>query len=342
MKAKIALFLVLCLVFASLPLGTVASEYIEYPYHANFLDVYTNCDYNPDDYPEGGEYDFNGVRITKMYKMYGENHYRIYLTSDWDAKDAVAVLEQSQNIASAELLIDYNAKKEPSTEPQYLTENLIDFEAYILEADMTSEAHQEYTDKGYRTSYGIEMPVEVILNQEEMDAYLTKFKQTNGGKLHAFAEQLPEDYFDTYALFAIYARSGVLNAHYYPLGVSATEKKTIIEYEYDYPKFTGLTAIQENVILIRVEKDDVLNFKNVVTYSTDLVEEVITYTLPGDVCRSGRIESNDYLWLKRYCNGTMMFSEAQLKLADVNGDGEVDKMDYVLVKRACFGTYVIE
>ncbi len=358
MKKSLYLILIVCLLIASFPLGAVAlpSDYIQYPYAESQVIVITDYFVDPDDFISDESYEFHGVTITSVKPLFGceteeqlnkyisrfENPifpYTITLTSDWDVTEAAEILLKSECIVSAEPNYLLNPKKEPSTEPQYITENLIDFEEYVLDVNITSEAVQEYVDRGYRTSYGIEMPVEVIQSQDEMDAYLTKFERINEEKLHTFASQLSDDYFETYALFAIYASSGTAPAHYYVLGVSSTENKTIIEYEYDYDI---LDVIHENVILIQVKKSDVKNFDNVATYSTDLVKEAVTYTLPGDVARDGLHDSTDYLWLKRYCMGTMMFSEAQLNLADVNGDGEVNKMDYVLVKRACFGTYVIE
>ena len=62
----------------------------------------------------------------------------------------------------------------------------------------------------------------------------------------------------------------------------------------------------------------------------------------GDIDESGKIDSVDYLLIKRSCFGTYTFDEGEKKRADVNFDGEIDSTDYLLVKRICFGTYEIK
>ncbi len=348
---RLSFLLVLCFVFASIPFGVVASEYVEYPYVEGQISLMTNYFVDPDEFANGGSYEFNGVTITEINPQFPceteddvnnwiakfEDEvlfpYTIKLTSDWEVMDAVAVLEQSENIRSATPVYISNPKREPSTEPQYLTENLVDFQVTINDSRLTSEAREEYKDREYLTSYGFDMPVEVMQSKDDLDDYLTKYE--NYAEIHEFASSLPEDYFDTYALFVIYATGGTSGVKYYVLGVASTEQKTIIEYEYSYDKY-GLSMNYDNAIIIQVKKNDIKNFNNVITYSTDLVSESINYTLPGDVFRNGLHDAKDYVLIKRFCVGAGTLSEKQIALADVNGDGDVDKKDYSLVKRACF------
>lgn len=52
-----------------------------------------------------------------------------------------------------------------------------------------------------------------------------------------------------------------------------------------------------------------------------------------------KIDSLDYVIIKRYYFGNYKFNETQHLIADVNRNNEIDSMDYVLVKRIYFGTY---
>ena len=61
----------------------------------------------------------------------------------------------------------------------------------------------------------------------------------------------------------------------------------------------------------------------------------------GDINSDGKIDSTDYLLIKRVAFGTYTFTEAMTLAGDINGDVKIDSTDYLLVKRACFGTYKI-
>ena len=57
----------------------------------------------------------------------------------------------------------------------------------------------------------------------------------------------------------------------------------------------------------------------------------------GDVDLNGRLDSVDYLLLKRAVMGTMDLTPLQAKLADMDENGELDSVDYLLLKRKVFG-----
>ncbi|MBO5871000.1 MAG: discoidin domain-containing protein, partial [Clostridia bacterium] len=59
----------------------------------------------------------------------------------------------------------------------------------------------------------------------------------------------------------------------------------------------------------------------------------------GDVNGNGKVDSLDYLLVKRACFKTYTLSEAETLRADVNRDSKIDSSDYLLVKRIAFGTY---
>ena len=61
----------------------------------------------------------------------------------------------------------------------------------------------------------------------------------------------------------------------------------------------------------------------------------------GDVNGNGKIDTNDYVLLKRHCLKTFTLTDEQAIRSDVNGNGKIDTNDYVLLKRACLGTYKI-
>lgn len=68
--------------------------------------------------------------------------------------------------------------------------------------------------------------------------------------------------------------------------------------------------------------------------------EFVEY-LPGDVDGSGKINSRDYMMLKRYVLGTFELSEMQKLVADVDGNGKPASKDYMMLKRHILGTYAI-
>lgn len=63
--------------------------------------------------------------------------------------------------------------------------------------------------------------------------------------------------------------------------------------------------------------------------------------LLGDINGNGKIDSVDYLLLKRYVLGTYKFTDRQKAVADINGKGGINSVDYMLLKRCVLGTYKI-
>lgn len=61
----------------------------------------------------------------------------------------------------------------------------------------------------------------------------------------------------------------------------------------------------------------------------------------GDLNSDGRIDTIDYLLLKRFVLGTYNPPVMDHDVADVNGDWEIDSLDYLLLKRYVLGTYRI-
>ena len=76
-----------------------------------------------------------------------------------------------------------------------------------------------------------------------------------------------------------------------------------------------------------------------------MVSEVAVYGdeqtyIIGDVNNDGKVDSVDYLLVKRACFNTYALDPQEELRADVNGDKIIDSTDYLLVKRIAFGTYV--
>ena len=61
----------------------------------------------------------------------------------------------------------------------------------------------------------------------------------------------------------------------------------------------------------------------------------------GDVNDDKKVDSVDYLLVKRACFKTYELDASQFVRADVNGDEKLDSTDYLLVKRIAFGTYKV-
>ncbi len=63
--------------------------------------------------------------------------------------------------------------------------------------------------------------------------------------------------------------------------------------------------------------------------------------LSGDVTLDGKVDSADYLLLKRAVLGTFTLDKNRRQVADLNGDGTVGSADYLLLKRAVLGTFTL-
>ncbi len=61
----------------------------------------------------------------------------------------------------------------------------------------------------------------------------------------------------------------------------------------------------------------------------------------GDVNGDEKVDSSDYLIVKRACFETYTLSEDEKRRADINGDDVVNSLDYVFVKRIAFGSYTV-
>ena len=73
----------------------------------------------------------------------------------------------------------------------------------------------------------------------------------------------------------------------------------------------------------------------VAAYSSDTKESL------GDIDANGKVDSLDYLLVKRACFTTYVFSGDEKFRADINADGYINSADYLLVKRIAFGTYTV-
>lgn len=74
---------------------------------------------------------------------------------------------------------------------------------------------------------------------------------------------------------------------------------------------------------------------------SNLIGDQLNEIYLGDVNIDGKINSIDYMMLKRHFLGTYIIPESRLLFADVNGDGEIKSHDYLMLKRHFLGTYNI-
>lgn len=61
----------------------------------------------------------------------------------------------------------------------------------------------------------------------------------------------------------------------------------------------------------------------------------------GDPSGDGKIDSTDYLMVKRFYLGLFKLTDEQKAFADINKDGKVNAVDYLMIKRHVLGTFKI-
>ena len=66
---------------------------------------------------------------------------------------------------------------------------------------------------------------------------------------------------------------------------------------------------------------------------------VATVCIKGDVDGNGKLDSMDYIYIRRAFFGTYELKDVYFEAAQVGGEDSLDVMDYILVKRAYYGTY---
>lgn len=69
--------------------------------------------------------------------------------------------------------------------------------------------------------------------------------------------------------------------------------------------------------------------------------DTATAVVMGDVSGDGKIDSTDYLYVKRAFLGTYDLSGDYLLAADVSGRRELSVVDYLIIKRVVLGTYTL-
>ena len=69
--------------------------------------------------------------------------------------------------------------------------------------------------------------------------------------------------------------------------------------------------------------------------------DTATAVVMGDVSGDGKIDSTDYLYVKRAFLGTYDLSGDYLLAADVSGRRELSVVDYLIIKRVALGTYTL-
>ena len=113
----------------------------------------------------------------------------------------------------------------------------------------------------------------------------------------------------------------------YLFGVGVEKIDPVIGFSY----LVTVDGKIANAIVKRVfeDADGVLSVTAFTTYGN------------GDVNGDGKVDSFDYILVKRLCQATYRGKLSQLGKADINADGTVDKYDYILVKRHVLGTYEI-
>ena len=61
----------------------------------------------------------------------------------------------------------------------------------------------------------------------------------------------------------------------------------------------------------------------------------------GDVNGNGKVDSADYVLVRKYIMKSYSLKDAELKRADVNGDNKVTSQDYIMIKKIILALLLI-
>ena len=144
---------------------------------------------------------------------------------------------------------------------------------------------------------------------------------------------------------------GIYAPSYVSVYVS-TDNKTFVEAGSVVPTDDGtVSVIAATIDLDKSVEARYVQFRLVAGTAWVFVTEVEVYEgapaeedktdyIIGDVDADGKVDSVDYLLVKRACFNTYDLSDDDALRADVNEDEIIDSTDYLLIKRIAFGTYI--
>lgn len=103
-------------------------------------------------------------------------------------------------------------------------------------------------------------------------------------------------------------------------------------------RINDFKALFENDITVLDENGKVVKSGYVKTGMTIDYADGVTIIMIGDVYADGKIDSFDYLYVRRHCFKTLELEGAMFLAADIDNSGDLNSFDYLLVKRIFFKT----
>jgi len=120
----------------------------------------------------------------------------------------------------------------------------------------------------------------------------------------------------------------------YPL----TSDKRIVSH-IDLHSVDSVCYTVENGVLMKYVDTFVtyLSDEMTVIYTSVVLENAGAAVKPGDVDGSGKVDSTDYILIKRHILKVNELTGDAFKAADMDGNGKLDSTDYIAVKRIMLG-----
>ena len=75
------------------------------------------------------------------------------------------------------------------------------------------------------------------------------------------------------------------------------------------------------------------NLRRLAVTEADILQSFYGISLPGDVNGDGKVNTVDYVMLKRGIMGTRVLTPEEKQSADINADGRINTADYLLLKK---------
>ncbi|MBO5870592.1 MAG: discoidin domain-containing protein [Clostridia bacterium] len=244
---------------------------------------------------------------------------------------------------------------------EYIRENLAFDKEYTANGIHTVDGVPSYPDEnGITLTDGVIAPADAKYSNPEYVGFNIAHDYYKANGYFSVEVDLGDSYYlDEFVAYVatVYNTSGILAPTLMEVYVSDDNSNwnfagSVVPVDDDSQSCVPATVTLENSVKGRYVQYRFTPAKSWVMLAEVEVYEGEPYEAPeepdkpdvmlGDVNDDKKVDSVDYLLVKRACFKTYTLNEEETLRADVNCDSKIDSTDYLLVKRIAFGTYTVQ